>query len=419
MLFIVLSVLFHSGFTEKVCEHWQGPGQLVLGWTNFCQYTRLTAKDTADCLEVCKATDGCHKLYLFESPPSPMTCIQVHTCEIPDIDFLFSDVSLEEEPAEWYACNEPNEQPWMLTREPTGQSQYREKSCTTAAEVGQLIKDQRRKCTYLQIADRKTFEGCVDLCRDTPSCTMVGIVTVPTTEDPTNQKCYTMKCDEDIEIEDNADGKAVWVACEEGELPPTTTPQPSEPPTCETVVPAQAEVTCDVVNELISSGKCTLPTESEVTMQPTTAAPTKEMLWQVEGPDRCPLAYKLGVWGHFGKTTTKKCQKKCKSHPDCVAISYKTENRACTGFSQCPFFESTSAYGGNEGWINIRVKPEPSTAAFSASFRQAEKEESWTVLQAGERALACVGLVGIVAAAYSKISKSNSHSIYLQVEADL
>jgi hypothetical protein len=425
MLLIVLTVFFHYGFTAKVCEHWQGPGKLVLGWTRFCQYERMTAKDTADCLEVCRARDDCHSLYLYEDPPSAMTCIRVHSCAVPPTDFLFSDVDTESEPATWYSCNVPGEQPWEITQEPTSQSEFREKSCTQAAGVGQLVKDMRRKCDYLQIVNRKTFEDCVDVCKGTSSCNLVGIVTKPTTEDPTNQACYTLKCADDIEIEENSDGKAVWMGCEEGELPPTTTEaatlepseatqEPSEPPTCETVVPAQAEVTCDAAIEMINSGKCVLPTEAEVTTEPTTAAPTREMLWNTEGADRCPLAYKLGAWGHFGRTkNTKKCEKKCKSHPDCVAISWKMDNRACTGFSECPFFESTEDYGGNTGWINIRVKPEPSTSAFSASFTQAE---SWTVMQVGERALACVGLVAIVAAAYSKIAKSNSHSIYLQVE---
>jgi len=437
MLFILLTVFFYSGFAEKVCEHWQGPGQSVLGFTNFCKFQYLTAADTADCLEQCRTKDDCDKIYLYEPSGSAMTCVHVYACEIPDTDFLFSDLGVDNEPATWYACNEPGEQPFRVTREPTGPSQFKEKSCTEFGGVGQLIKDYRTKCQYLQIANLATFDDCVDLCRDTPRCTMVGIMTRPTPEDPTNQICYTMKCDDDIEIEENSNGKAVWVACEEGELPPTTseptdaspepteatlepseaTQEPSEPPTCQQVAPPQAEVTCDTVNEMISSGKCTLPAETEVTMEPVTAAPTKEMLWKVEGPDRCPLAYKLGIWGHFGKTkNTKKCEKKCKSHPDCVAISWKTENRACTGFSQCPFFESTAEYGGNEGWINVRVKPEPSTS-FSASFSQGE--ESWGVIRAGERAMACVGLVAIVAAAYTKIFKSSSHSIYLQVEPDL
>lgn len=269
-----------------------------------------------------------------------------------------------------------------------------------------------------------------------------------------------------------ADKKKHWdgwywseIACIPTTAEPTlATQEPTDPPTCPQAVQVEAEVTCDKVLGAISSGKCTLPTEAETTTtadptifaptkvtcdkvleaissgtctlpteaettetittaDPTTAAPTKEMLWRVEGADRCPLAYKLGIWGHFGKPkNTKKCEKKCTSHPDCVAISYKTANRACTGFSSCPFFENTDEFGGNEGWINIRVKPEPVTSsAFSASFTAAreEEEEFWTVARTTERALAVTGAVMLAALGWNHFSSSKSDAIYVQVDPDL
>lgn len=290
--------------------------------------------------------------------------------------------------------------------------------CEEVAGLGTAIKDFKTKCrALLEVAEERIFpEECDVICQEDEECTHVAATQIDMMN-PGMIQCFTAACDNDgIEFvpRGQTDPEVVWKQCREGEAAPVTL-EPSD-----AVVPTETTVTCgcDEVNELIASGECMLPTEAEVTMQPTTAAPTREMLWEVEGADRCPLAYKLGIWGHFGKPkNAKKCEKKCRSHPDCVAISYKTDNRACTGFSSCPFFESTDTFGGNEGWINIRVKPEPSTSAFSTSF--AVEKESWTALRAGERAFACLGLLAAAVLGQKALCSSKADDIYLQVEHDL
>lgn len=413
--------------TEKVCEHWAGPNKNWLGMqAAMCQVEQINVPDTAACLKACQDRDDCDKVAVYEG--RSMNCARIHSCNVPDTDVLFSDY---DDPSTWYACNKPDEQPWAITKEPTPASEFNEKKCEEVSGLGTTIEDFRHKCAYLQILNGGPFpDTCWDACEDVEDCTHVAATQVDL-QNPRDIQCFLVACTGDLEFIPRAESKVVWKECKQGELAPVTLEPTAEITATETeittteVIPTTnvpvvttVTCTCDEVSKMIASGQCTEPTQTEVTMQPTTAAPTKEMLWQVEGPDRCPLAYKLGAWGHFGRTkNTKKCEKKCKSHPDCVAISWKTENKACTGFSSCPFFESTAEFGGNQGWVNVRVKPEPSASAYSASFQV--EEDPWTALRAGERAFACIGLLAVVVLGMKALRSSKPDNLYLHVDQDL
>jgi len=170
---------------------------------------------------------------------------------------------------------------------------------------------------------------------------------------------------------------------------------------------------------------------SEATLEPTMATPatpepTEEDPWTAENTfNRCPNKFKLSRWGNFGRKGIEDCKKKCMKRKGCVAISIKEENNSCTGFSACPYFEDTRTAGkGNDGFTNVRLKPDPAPTVetFSAvAFSQPrENRASWNV---GERALgflACVGLFYVATVGLNLLCNLNKpDSTYLEVDQDL
>merc|ERR1712242_675391 len=99
------------------------------------------------------------------------------------------------------------------------------------------------------------------------------------------------------------------------------------------------------------------------------------------------------------------CLQKCRKKRDCVAISIKQGNNACTGFTACPFFEDTANFGRNEGFISVRVKPDPVAASEAfvdgGDFRQPVEERGLAAPWMVERGLAVLGLLSAVYHAFA------------------